>query len=93
MATATDGTGIDEVADAIERHRTSAGASNTLAAKRQARLLREVETLAAERFRLRASAVLATGSLADDLATRRMDPYRAAAMLVDEAARVKADPA
>jgi hypothetical protein len=44
-----------------------------------------VEHLAAERFRTRAAAALAADvTLADELDARRIDPYRAAAMLVDE---------
>ena len=55
--------------------------------KRRARLLREVESLAAERFRVKAAAALRSdGALADELAARRIDPYRAAAMLMDETA-------
>lgn len=89
MSTALEGTGIADLADAIERHHTWATTAGVLDAKRRARLLREVETLAAERFRETASTVLeAAGSaLAEDLAARRVDPYRAAAMLVEEAAR------
>ena len=55
--------------------------------------MQEVETLAAERFR--ASAALAParerGSLADDLVARRVDPYRAAAILVEEARAARTD--
>jgi LAO/AO transport system kinase len=93
QATATDRTGIEEIGDAIERHRAWASTAGSLEARRHVRLLREVETLAAERFRERAAAILriASGSLAEDLAERRIDPYRAAAMLVEEATR--ADPA
>ncbi|MDP9331088.1 MAG: hypothetical protein M3P11_10675, partial [Actinomycetota bacterium] len=51
------------------------------------RLLREVESLAAERFRQLASSTLAgDGSLADDLQARRLDPYAAAAELGRRAA-------
>jgi len=95
MSTALEGTGIAELADAIERHHMWATTAGVLHARRRARLLREVETLAAERFRETASTVLeAAGSaLAKDLAARRVDPYRAAAMLVEEAARARTDPA
>ena len=52
-----------------------------------ARLLREVESLAAERFRaVAAGALQGDAALADDLTARRIDPYAAAAMLVRLAA-------
>jgi len=94
QAAAIDGAGIGELADAIEGHRAWATSAGVLDAKRRARLLREVETLAAERFRERASAALEAGgnALAEDLAARRVDPYRAAAMLVEDAARALTDP-
>jgi len=79
--------GIDELRSAIAEHRTYLDASGQLRAKRRARLLREVESLAAARFRLRAAAALeADRTLADELEARRIDPYRAAAMLGDETA-------
>jgi LAO/AO transport system kinase len=79
--------GIDELRSAIAEHRTYLDASGQLRAKRRARLLREVESLAAARFRLRAAVALeADRTLADELEARRIDPYRAAAMLGDETA-------
>jgi LAO/AO transport system kinase len=79
--------GVDELRSAITDHRTYLEGSGQLRAKRRARLLREVESLAAARFRLRAAAALeADGSLVDELEARRIDPYRAAAMLGDESA-------
>ncbi len=79
--------GIGELRTAIAEHRTFLDDSGTLLAKRRARLLREVESLAAERFRLKAATALKTdGALADELVSRRLDPYRAAAMLADETA-------
>jgi hypothetical protein len=58
-----------------------------LQTKRRARLLREVESLAAARFRVKAAiALTADGALADDLVSRRVDPYRAAAILAGETA-------
>ena len=57
-----------------------------LVTRRRARLLSEVEALAAERFRQEVSAALASdGRLVDDLEARRIDPYRAAATLGREA--------
>ena len=79
--------GISELRTAIAEHRTFLDDSGTLLAKRRARLLREVESLAAERFRLKAAIALKTdGALAGELVSRRLDPYRAAAMLADETA-------
>jgi GTPase len=79
--------GISELRTAIAEHRSFLDDSGTLLAKRRARLLREVESLAAERFRLKAATALKTdGALADELVSRRLDPYRAAAMLADETA-------
>ena len=81
------GEGIDELWAAIEDHRAHVSASGALAAKRRGRLLREVESLAAERFRTVASGALeGDAALIDDLTARRIDPYGAAAMLVRLAA-------
>jgi LAO/AO transport system kinase len=86
-ASASQGEGIEELWEAIESHRDHLAASGALAAKRRSRLIREVESLAAERFRLRAAEALrADPQLADELEARRLDPYRAAAMLASRAA-------
>lgn len=79
--------GAAELRAAVAEHRTFLSDSGTLQAKRRARLLREVESLAAARFRVKAAMALKTdGALADELVARRLDPYRAAAMLADETA-------
>jgi len=76
--------GIDQLGAAVDAHRAHLADSGDLEAKRRARLLREVESLAAERFRLHAAATLeADARLVDDLAARRIDPYAAAAHLID----------
>jgi LAO/AO transport system kinase len=76
--------GIDELWAAVDDHRAHLADSGDLEAKRRARLLREVESLAAERFRLRAAATLeADARLVEDLAARRIDPYAAADRLTD----------
>jgi LAO/AO transport system kinase len=81
---ATAGEGIGELWGAIEEHRTHVESSGELAAARRARLLHEVETLTAERLRGAVRELLASDtSLADDLAERRLDPYRAAAILAE----------
>lgn len=91
LTTASQGEGVDEVWDAVEMHRAHVTASGALEAKRRARLFREVESLAAERFRATASGALrGDAALTGDLIERRIDPYRAAAMLVAMAAEAGA---
>jgi LAO/AO transport system kinase len=85
-AAASLGDGVDEVWAAIQEHLSWAEASGARDAKRRARLLAEVGSLAAERFRLAAEAALvADPNLAADLAERRVDPYEAAAALARRA--------
>ena len=58
------------------------GGPGALRTKRRARLIHEVEGLAAERFRLRAADRLSDApELIDGLERRTIDPYRAAAIL------------
>ncbi|HYX12470.1 MAG TPA: methylmalonyl Co-A mutase-associated GTPase MeaB [Candidatus Acidoferrum sp.] len=73
---------VSAVWAAVEEHDAWARSSGARDAKRRARLLAEVESLAAERFKLAvASALAADPELVSDLAERRVDPYRAAAAL------------
>lgn len=89
-STAAAAEGIDEVWEAIEAHRTHLQGSGVLDRSRRTRLIDEVESLAAARLRGRVRAMLESdGSLVDDLAERRVDPYRTAAILMD---RVPAGP-
>ena len=82
--------GIEGVLEAIEQHRAHLEASGEMQERRHARMRREVEALAAERFKVRAAAALASDDgLAQDLASRRIDPYAAATIL---SARVAHDP-
>jgi len=82
LTTASDGAGIDDLWEAVQAHRAWLGTSGGLAAKRRARLLREVESLAAERFRERATSALERDpGLIEDLLDRRIDPYGAASRL------------
>jgi LAO/AO transport system kinase len=82
-STAT-GEGIDDLWDAIEQHRKHQEAAGELDAKRRRRLLAEVESLVAYRLRDRAAETLeASSRLAEDLAARRVDPYRAADILLE----------
>jgi GTPase len=86
LTSATTGEGIDEVWGAVREHRDQAEASGALAAKRRARLLREAESLAAERFRVAAARTLDDdAALAEDLVERRLDPYAAAQELLRRA--------
>ena len=79
--TATTGD-VAAVWTAIEEHDGWARTSGARDAKRRARLLAEVESLAAERFKLAVAAQLAEDAeLVADLTERRVDPYRAAAAL------------
>jgi LAO/AO transport system kinase len=83
---ASTGDGIDALWSSIDEHQSWAEASGARDARRRARLLAEVEGLAAERFRVAIAAALeADGDLAADLAERRVDPYRAAATLARRA--------
>jgi len=80
--TATERLGLEELWTAVEDHHAHLVRTGTLGERRRERLLREVESLAAERFRARAASLLvADPGLADDVGERRVDPYRAAAIL------------
>ena len=73
---------VSAVWAAVEEHDAWARTSGARDAKRRARLLAEVESLAAERFKLAvADALAADPDLVADLTERRVDPYRAAAAL------------
>jgi LAO/AO transport system kinase len=80
-----NGDGIDELWDAIAAHRDHEESSGRLVEKRRRRVLEEVESLVAAQLRARMAATLDRGAesdLADDLAARRIDPYRAAEILL-----------
>jgi GTPase len=80
--TATEGAGIGELWEAVGSHRAYLASSGELERGRAARLLREVESLAVEGLRERATRLLEHDpSLASDLTGRRTDPYRTAAIL------------
>ena len=82
-AAATD-EGLAELWSTVEEHARWADASGARDAKRRERLLREVESLGAERLRLELTAALeADAGLLARLAARQVDPYAAA----DELAR------
>jgi LAO/AO transport system kinase len=78
--------GIDDLWEAIEAHRKHLESTGALERRRRSRILREVEGMASERLRARAAELLERGALetlADDLVARRVDPYRAADILVE----------
>jgi GTPase len=86
MTSALEGAGISELWEAVDAHRQHQEATGALERGRRARLLREVESLTAERLRDAIRELLdADVSLVDDLAERRIDPYRAAAILMERA--------
>ena len=81
--TATTDEGIAELWSTIEEHGRWAVASGGRDAKRRDRLLREVESLGAERLRLDLTRALdADADLVERLVSRAVDPYGAAAELV-----------
>jgi LAO/AO transport system kinase len=81
---AVEGEGIAELWEAVDEHRQHLETTGALERGRRARLLREVESLTAERLRGAIRELLDSDiSLVDDLAERRTDPYRAAAILME----------
>lgn len=85
-AVATDGTGIDELLDAIEAHRARIEGSGTLEQRRARNLRNEVLGLAAARMRRRLEQRIAedpaVAVLLDEVVARRTDPASAAAELL-----------
>jgi len=76
--------GIAELWETVEAHHAYLASSGDLETKRRARIMREVESLVAERFRVQvARALEADPGLTEDLAAYRMDPYRAATILAE----------
>jgi len=84
-ASTVTGDGIDELWDAIERHRAHQDETGELGQKRGRRVIDEVRSMVAFRLRERATTVLegSEAGLAEDLAARRIDPYRAAEILLE----------
>jgi LAO/AO transport system kinase len=80
--------GIDELWEAMARHRAHLEETGQLELKRRGRLLREVEGLAGERLRGGVRDALARDrELADEVAARTTDPYRAADILIEQLTR------
>jgi LAO/AO transport system kinase len=77
--TAIGDEGVEELWLAIARHRAHLDGDGSLRVRRHARVLQEVEALAAERFRRSTMRALeADGDLAERLRDRTIDPYAAA---------------
>ncbi len=87
VTTATKGEGIDDLWEAIRSHRRHLGAEGELERRRAARLEREVESAVAELVtrRVRAAAGQGGGARAiiGEVVERRLDPWTAAARLLD----------
>jgi LAO/AO transport system kinase len=82
-----NGEGIDDLWEAIDSHRKHLESGGDLERRRRRRIMDEVEAMAAARLRERAAAMLERGELerlADDLAARNVDPYRAVDMLIEK---------
>jgi LAO/AO transport system kinase len=77
--------GIEELWAAVRRHREYQEDNGLLDKRRRRRIAREIKEIVAERYRARVD--MQTGRLLDDLTNdvvaRRIDPYEAAARLID----------
>ncbi|HSJ50191.1 MAG TPA: methylmalonyl Co-A mutase-associated GTPase MeaB [Actinomycetota bacterium] len=83
---AASGEGIDDLMSAIDEHRAHLEETGRVTERRRLRLVREVESLASEQLRERIREALGRDDeLAGDLVERRVDPYRAAAILASRA--------
>ncbi len=79
------GDGIDELWEAIEQHRKHGEASGSLEEKRRRRVLEEVKSMVAYRLREQITGTM-TGGIVESLASRRVDPYAAAQLLLEQIA-------
>jgi LAO/AO transport system kinase len=83
------GEGMDELWEAMTKHRAHLEATGRLEARRRARLVAEVENMVAARLHARAAAALDGDrgrDLADQLAAGELDPYGAAETLLERLA-------
>ncbi len=90
VATSTvSGDGVEQLWEAIEGHRKHLEASGELEQRRRTRLLEEVEDMVGLRLRRNVAGILERNEdgLADDLAARKVDPYRASEVLVSRLSR------
>jgi LAO/AO transport system kinase len=80
---AANGDGLDELWSAVEEHRGWLSQSGRGDAQRRERLASEIESATTERVRGRVrEALRADAALLDDVAARRVDPHRAASILI-----------
>jgi LAO/AO transport system kinase len=79
------GDGIDDLWDAIQRHRDHGEASGDLVDRRRRRVLDEVQSMVAARLRSEVGSLLMDGDegLASEIAARSLDPYAATRILLD----------
>lgn len=94
-ASALTGEGIAELWDAIDRHTDHLESTGALGALRGRRVLDEVGRMVAFRLQRRVEGMLREGGGGDDglaqaIAGRRLDPYRAAAILLERIASTRA---
>jgi LAO/AO transport system kinase len=91
MTVATEGEGVDELAAAVARHREHLAATGELAARRRARVRRQLEELAEHEFRRRCREAPdyedAVASLVAEVYEGRLTPYEAAADLLKKILR------
>jgi LAO/AO transport system kinase len=82
---ATTGEGVDELAEAIDRHRDAIAASGELRRRRAERLRAEVEAIVVARAAERARRALDEGTMGIDETTdlAGLDPYAMAAQVLD----------
>ncbi|MFD7295559.1 MULTISPECIES: methylmalonyl Co-A mutase-associated GTPase MeaB [unclassified Streptomyces] len=83
---AARGEGVDEVVEALEKHRAWMEEHGVLSERRAARAAREVETIAVTALRERIgdlSGDRRLGALAERIVAGELDPYRAADQLVE----------
>jgi LAO/AO transport system kinase len=86
---ATKGEGIDELWNAITRHRAYQETNGLLRARRRRRIAREIRAIVAEKYRKRVD--VDAGDLLEDLTdrvvARQLDPYKAADEVIAGLAR------
>ena len=85
LTSTVSGEGTEELWEAIEGHRKHQESTDAIRRKRRERLLAEVETMAAQGFKERTRRFLEEDSdLGRRLEEREVDPYRAAAILLEK---------
>jgi LAO/AO transport system kinase len=80
---AATGEGVDDLWEAIERHRKHLESTGRGQALRRERLASEIEQMVSEALKQRVDCLVRDEDLLADLEARRVDPYQAVAMLVE----------